>query len=407
MISSLLLSTLLSGAAADSYWTPFLGCWSLVEDEVRRPVVPETEDEMEERDEPLAITCLTPLEEEPSARAEGEPALKSEKGQGWGPGALKDAVRLQTFSGDEAFLAETLKADGLEQPITQGRCHGWQRLDWSLDGTVLFTRSELTCDEGRKRSISGLSFLTSPSTWMEIQSLGSGGSRAVAIRRFREANQEVTRLRAPALSEEEIEAAREARLKVATARVAMEDVIEAAHKVSSEVLEAWLVERGAEFRLDAQTLIRLSDESVPASVIDLMVALSYPEKFQVERPSGGGGAFSSPWYDPYFSAGFAYPYYAAPFGYYYWYAPLPPVYVEPGDDLSVGRAIEGRGYTRVTRVAPSDSGGRRARSRGESGSDSGGSSSDRGGSSSSGGSVSHQGYSRGGSSGGGAKVKKQ
>jgi hypothetical protein len=45
MISSLLLSTLLSAAAADPHWTPFLGCWSLVEDEVRRPVVPETEEE--------------------------------------------------------------------------------------------------------------------------------------------------------------------------------------------------------------------------------------------------------------------------------------------------------------------------------------------------------------------------
>jgi hypothetical protein len=385
MISSLLLSTLLSATAADSRWTPFLGCWSLVEDELRRPVPSSLEEELEldEPAEPLAVTCLTPAE--------------------------NDAVRLQTFSGEEAFLAETLLADGSEQPITQGRCHGWQRLDWSLDGTVLFTRSELTCDQGRKRSISGISFLADPSTWIEIQSLGSGGNRAVAVRRFREAAEEVTRERAPALTDEQMAGAREARLKVGTVRVALDDVIEASDKVSSEVLEAWLVERGAEFRLDAESLVRLSDASVPPGVIDLMVALSYPERFEVQRPSGGGGAFFSPWYDPYFDAAFAYPYYAAPFGYYYWYAPLPPIYGTPGEDASVGRAYEGRGYTQITRVERGDSGERRARRRGESGgeSSSDGKSSWGSSSSNSGGSVSHQGYSRGGSGGGSAKPKKQ
>ncbi|MGH9391830.1 MAG: hypothetical protein ACRD1Z_19690, partial [Vicinamibacteria bacterium] len=86
---------------------------------------------------------------------------------------------------------------------------------------------------------------------------------------------------------------------------------------------------------------------------------------------------------------------------------VPPV-DSPG--ANVGRVVEGRGYTRVTRAEPFDPGERRARRRGESGGDDSGSYSDgssSGSSGSSGGSVSRDGYSRGGSQGGTAKPKKQ
>jgi hypothetical protein len=141
-----------------------------------------------------------------------------------------------------------------------------------------------------------------------------------------------------------------------------------------------------------------------------MVALTFPDEFAVER--GGGGSGGAGWgyygYDPFFDSAFAYPYYAAPFGYYYWYAPWRPIYGEiPDEDVSVGRAVEGRGYTRVTRVEPVDSGERRAHRRWESGGSDSGGRSDSGSSGSSGGSVSQQGYSRGGAQGATAKPKKQ
>ncbi|HEY7699649.1 MAG TPA: hypothetical protein VIE88_14600, partial [Vicinamibacteria bacterium] len=165
-----------------------------------------------------------------------------------------------------------------------------------------------------------------------------------------------------------------------------------------------LLERKGRFPLDSEALLRLSEAAVPASVIDLMVAVTFPERFSVERESGGGGGmgWGYPGYDPFFDAAFAYPYYFAPFGYYYWYAPYP-IYGPPvgAPAASVGRAVEGRGYTRVTRVEPGDSGERRARPRGESGS------SDTSSGKSSSGSVSREGYSRSGGSQGTAKPKKQ
>jgi hypothetical protein len=386
MISLWLSAVVLSAPVGDARWTPFLGCWSLVEDEVRQPLLGDPLEESPEEDRPPGLVCLSP------------------EGNG---------TRLQTFSGDEEFLAESLVADGKRHEISQGKCRGWQQLDWSKDASVLFTRSELTCEEGRTRTITGISMLTSGSTWVELQSIGSGEGSAVLIRRFRAASDEVSRLRIPALTEEELRAAIESRFRISSAPMSIEDVIESSAHVAPEVVEASLLERGGRFPLDSESLVRLSEAAVPSSVIDLMVALSFPDEFAVERTAGGGGAgmgWGYPGYDPFFfDSALAYPYYFAPFGYYYWYAPWSPIYpVPPGESpgTHVGKVVEGRGYTRVTR-AEADSGGRRARRRGESGGGDSGSYSDSGSSGSSSGSVSREGYSRGGSQGGSAKPKKQ
>jgi hypothetical protein len=385
MISAWFLGALLFASPTDSRWTPLLGCWSLVEDELRAPLLAAPEEGQEEEGRPVGLVCLAP------------------EGNG---------VRLQTFSGEESFSEEILVADGERREISRGNCRGWQQLDWSKDASMLFTRSELTCEEGRTRSITGMSFLTDGSTWVELQSIGTGGGRAVLIRRFRGVSEEVTRLRIPTLTEEQIRQSVAARLATASTAMSIEDVVEASSRVAPEVVEASLLERGGRFPLDSESLLRLSEASVPPSVIDLMVALSFPEEFAVERTSGGGGGmgWGYPGYDPFFDSAFAYPYYFAPFGYYYWYYPSYPIYVPPDDSpgARVGRVVEGRGYTRVTRAERIDSGGRRAKRRGESGgSDSGYSDKSSGGSSSSGGSVSREGYSRGGGSQGTAKPKKQ
>jgi hypothetical protein len=383
MTSSVFLALMLSTAGADFRWAPFLGCWSLVEDEIRLPVIGDLEAGEPAEDRPMGLLCLAP------------------EGNG---------VRLTTYSGEEVFLEESLSADGQRNDVVQGRCHGWQQVDWSSDASILFTRSELTCEENRKRSVSGVSLLLDGSTWIEIQSMGTGDGRAVLIRRFRAASAEVSQLRIPSLTEEQIQESGQARLR-ATSKLTLDDVIEASSHVAPEVVEALLVERGGRFALDGESLVRLSDASVPPRVIDLMVALSFPDEFAVERAEGGGSGgmgWGYSGYDPYFDSAFAYPYYAAPFGYYYWYAPWRPIYGEiPDEDVSVGRAVEGRGYTRVTRVAPVDSGELRAHRRGESGGSDSGSSSDSGSQGSSGGSVSQHGYSRGGGEGATARPKKQ
>src|SRR5207244_1725794 len=74
----------------------------------------------------------------------------------------------------------------------------------------------------------------------------------------------------------------------AAVSLATDDVGEAARRVDTSVLEAWLVERGESFTLDAKRLVTLADAGVPTPVIDLMVALSYPKVFAINAASRQG-----------------------------------------------------------------------------------------------------------------------
>jgi hypothetical protein len=186
----------------------------------------------------------------------------------------------------------------------------------------------------------------------------------------------------------------------------LDEVKEASAKVTPSTVEAALIETDAQFPLNAKRLQELDAAGVPDRVLDLMIALSFPNKFVVERrtssslsmPGGGEMIGGLGWID----AGYdLFPYYYAPFGYgmwgrsdyYYYGAPVYAVDVVSNSEprpSGEGRVIDGLGYTRVRSRDPQPvSGGMVV-------ADGSGGSSTSGGSSSSGGGVSSQGYSGGG-----------
>jgi hypothetical protein len=256
-----------------------------------------------------------------------------------------------------------------------------------------------------------------------MKSVGVGTGDTVRVRHF------------------EPDAARAARPNLAAGALTIDDVVEASRDVSPSTLEAAILESRSRFPLSGRTLVALSEQGVPASVTDLMVAVTFPEEFRVARmqpddrvalfdsyPYYGGWNGFSPWgsfYDPYFYS----PYFYSPFGYSYLGA-YPRTIIVTGVGGGVGggaggggdeggrsgRVVNGLGYTRVeSRGAPAEgsgarpgmvsgSGGRVTPQGFTSGGSSGGSSSagdsgDSGGSSSGGG-----GSSSGGSSDGGGRT---
>jgi hypothetical protein len=226
--------------------------------------------------------------------------------------------------------------------------------------------------------------------------------------------------------------------------LSIDDVIEASSKIGSQAVEAALVETASRFDLNSRALITLADAGVESNVIDLMVALSFPERFRVERTARSNepvitSGSSGPWdvfgsslfgsslyggyypygaYDPYayyysYYSPFAYSYWGNYWGNNYYYGPGSAINVpgaSSGETSSAhGRVIQGRGYTQVTPTSASDSSGTSQSTRtssigdrGSSGSSSG--SSDSGSSSSGSGGVSSGGYSSGGSSSGSGRT---
>ena len=375
-------TTAASADLDDARWLPWMGCWQLWEEQIERTAA-EDGAEFPER----TVVCITPADD--------------------GSGA-----RLTARSDSDVLVERTLAADGLRHSLTEGDCGGWERREWSDDGRRLYTRGEIRCGTDEPRRMSGISLLSNRSTWVDIQSVSVGDRGHIEIRRYNPARdaEAADDVRLPATPA----AIRDARQTIA-APLTLTGVREAAAKADSPVVEALLTETQPRLALDSATLIDLDDAGVDGGVIDVLVALAYPDRFVVERRSGrrGGGGGGVGWggggFDPWIPASVGSSW--APFGYSYlgmhgyntwrnayWYDPYyyngwgrPGGLIgDVGDDAEVGaRAVNGVGYTRVRErdAVSRDSGGASAASGG------GRTASGRGGS---GGRVTSGGYSRGG-----------
>jgi hypothetical protein len=381
----------------DPKWNAWLGCWELVLEDARDAAT---------RPNPARRPLAQPRDERPQVCVE----------------AAGNGATLTTRVANQSAIQQTIVADGVEHPITDGDCRGTQQAEWSKDGKRLYSRAELSCgnDKGNRR-VSGFSILGANGTWTDIQAVDVSGQQTVRVRNYRRVN-EATQIGTG--------------LTRATP-LTLEDVREAAPKVSERALEAALVETGSSFDLTGKDLLALKDGKVPPSITDLMIALSYPDRFVIERTARAdrgptttlldepfflGWAFGYPmWSDAF---GFYSPYYGRYYSQFYspFYSYLPwydPGYfgggsiiiTDPGGGAGAplqpsgaGRVVDGRGYTRVRPreaepTTPRSSAGSLASSSGGSGS-SGSAPSSGGG----GGSVSSSGFSSGGSGGDGGRT---
>jgi hypothetical protein len=384
----------------DARWSSWLGCWELSDESVD--------------DGSVAI-----------ARLLGVPAPRSRENAGARvcvTPAAEGGATMTTYVNDRAVLSESIVPDGTSRPITEAECRGEQRAEWSTLGARVYASAEITCQSEPARRVSGLAMMVAGPTWLDIQTIESNGGKTLRVRRYHRAADQKRAGEVPA-------PATAATMPLGRS-LSIADEKEASQKVSAEVVQAALVELRSGFDLNGKRLVELEDANVPRGVIDLMVALSFPKRFVVERPvarsSGGGGSWWTPMgygdYDdlwPYYAMPYAYsPFYSsyyAPFGYRYWgyfdpfyYSGPGYVVIDPGggngsprpQPSGEGRVVDGHGYTRVRRSDPEPAMPRTGRSGDGSSTTSSGQSTDTGSSS---GGVSSSGYS-GGSSGSGDRT---
>ena len=305
-------------------------------------------------------------------------------------------VRLQTIVGVQRGINEIVIPDGVAREITDAECKGTERAEWSQDGMRLFRTTEVTCNKETPRTIKSVAFLANGPAWVNVQYVsGQLTSTSVRVQRYRRSpNQNLA------------DGSQAAQPTSKTARTpgdtawSVDDVIEASGKLPPEALQAALTEVRQPFSLNSKTLIALDKAEVPESVIDLMVALTFPKRFVVERGGGGGGGstamgistgggffdpFMSPttmgvYADCYAANGYGYRSYYSMCGTYYsaytygyypyggnyynngyygnnggWVAVNPPGggtgIITPTPDGD-GRVVNGRGYTQVRRSEP-------------------------------------------------------
>jgi len=250
--------------------------------------------------------------------------------------------------------------------------------------------------------VSRIGTLRTVRLWLDVVVVETGGRETVYVRKY-----------------VRVEAGPPMVGPVTLATLSLDGLKYALSIVSPRAVEALLVETRPTYALSGKTLLALKDAGVPTSIIDLVIALSRPDKFSVASrggggAGGGGGGFGGfpieIWPGVPYAAEWGLPIWVYDEDYWYWGnciywdclgagIPIDPDYGDgdgggqPGRPAEHGRVVNGLGYARVW---PRDTGGGEGHSSG-SGGGSAGSSGERGGSGSDAGSgsVSPSGYSHG------------
>lgn len=320
----------------DVRWLPFIGCWQPVDDAE------------------AGLVCFSPAER---------------------------GVEMTSWAAGAVVATELLVADGQARPVRAEGCEGTESLRFSEDGRRAFTRSEIVCG-GDRRPGTGVMSVVAPNRWADVRALRMQGETVSWVQEYR-------LIGIDRLAEEGIDdpaagmegSVRSARV-VAAREIDTDDVREAVANLDTEAVVAWVATQGDGFVLDGDGLLALADEGVPESVIDVMVAVSYPERFVVAADQGieRAGRAEQEYvrgrrvpvhmgyrgylaWDPFFD-GYGYGYGFGPFayspfgygrfgyfggyGYPYTYGPYGygPTVIRVERRPSGGRAVFGRGWTR-------------------------------------------------------------
>ena len=312
----------------DTRWGAFVGCWEPAADQ--------------QREDAAGLLCVRPADM---------------------------GVEMFTISDGEIRTSDLLIADGEPRPIRAEGCEGWEEVAFSADGRRAFTESRYTC-QGVEQKSTGVLALVSPTEWVDVRALEVDGERTSWVQRYRLVGPERARAEGVADSGFGMETAARAARFVAHRGVGYGEVEEAARRVDAEAVEGWLANRDEGFQPRADDLEGLADAGVPESVIDVIVAKSFPETFAVDAEGAAErearsrdarpirSARRSMYFGPRmpfgFRMGYGYGYvpmggyyYGSGYGYpgYWGYRPGT-VIIERRSPEPAGRIVRGRGYTR-------------------------------------------------------------
>ena len=213
---------------------------------------------------------------------------------------------------------EPFRVDGRERPVEQDGCRGSETARTSIDGRRVYTTSSFSCEGEAPRRSTGIISMPDPDAWLDVRAMEANGGATAWSRWYQRAEGDP-------LAELDLRTggrpfAGGGAVARATAPVSVEDVIDAVDNVHPKAVEAWVAELGQEFRgLDADDLVRMADAGVPDAVVDVVVAVSFPERFalngdraapsreEVGTRRAGRPVWLYPagYYDPYYGYGYS------------------------------------------------------------------------------------------------------
>jgi hypothetical protein len=235
---------------ADGRWQAWLGCWAPAGTLIRAIGRSET-----------SVVCVVPA-------------------------STASAVDVVTVSGGKVVNRTRVDTDGQPHAIAKEGCTGWQSAKWSSSAHRVYLKSELNCSGAPATHMSAVYAMAGSGEWIDVQGLRVDKNSGVHSVRYREA------VDAGPLPEEITQKLQERTLARTAAMLAVAgppslvDVEEASRELDPGVVSTWLIEADKistrrPAPLNRKQLEQLADNDVPASVIDVMLGLSYPNVLAV------------------------------------------------------------------------------------------------------------------------------
>ena len=198
------------------------------------------------------------------------------------------AVEVLTIDGSKILSRDTIDASGETTTATVQGCQATKRGQFSADGRRVLLHSDVSCPDA-KRTTTGILAIAPTGEWLDIQSVSASGNTGIRVTRYRDARPtRVDSLPAEVQRQLDRSLAISSSRTLAGGALDVRDIAEATKLVDTSVVQAWIVERGARFKLDASSLVALANAGVPGSVTDVMVGVSYPEHFALQQPRAIG-----------------------------------------------------------------------------------------------------------------------
>lgn len=224
-------------ADVDSRWQAFVGCWA--------PIVQNGEQSAADH-----IVCFRP---------DG------------------NAVDVVTVAGGEITGEQHIAPDAGARTVRAEQCEGTETASWSQDGARIYLRSTMQCGENvLGRESAGVFALIGPNTLVEVEAVGVEDEYGVRVQQYRA----LAAADHPASLRNLASLGNASTRIYAAAPLSLDDIIEANDALPMQALQAMLVNTPTtNIDVDANTLVALSDAGVDPDVIDVIVALAYPERF--------------------------------------------------------------------------------------------------------------------------------
>jgi hypothetical protein len=219
-------------------WLGWLGCWS---------AAPNDQPTVAGADAPR-IVCITPTRD-------------------------ADVVDISAIADGKVVSRDHIDASGRPQAIN-GTCKGSQTARWSADGRRVFLKSSVTC-EGVQTDMAALLAMTSGGNWLDVRRVVAGEGTDVRVARYHDVGvpSNLPTEIATALNTRGNFIVQDARVETG-APVGPNALIEASRAVDASIVEAWVMESGQRFAVDARTLTQLADAGVPSRVTDAMISVT-------------------------------------------------------------------------------------------------------------------------------------